>query len=53
MLHAEREEEFLTNSLQKKLEAVQKDKIKMELELEMEQEFVINQLSRQILDLKK
>lgn len=44
----EEEEEYLTNTLQKKLHELEKDKTLLELQLEEEQEFIVNKLQRQL-----
>lgn len=44
----EMEEEFLTNTLQKRLEKVTKEKVELEQTLEAEQEYIVNKLQKQL-----
>ncbi|KAF9972417.1 hypothetical protein BGZ73_004459 [Actinomortierella ambigua] len=48
MLQVEQEEEYLTQTLQKKLQQLQKEKIDMENALEQEQEYIVNRLQKQL-----
>ena len=48
MSEVEQEEEFLTNTLGKRLEAVKREKVQLELQLEQEQEYVTNKLQNQV-----
>lgn len=48
----EREEEFLTNSLQKKLIQLQREKIEIENQLEQEQENLVNRFVKQLEGMK-
>ncbi|POM74966.1 Lipid binding protein, partial [Phytophthora palmivora] len=47
-LEVEREEELLTNNLQKKLNQLRKEKVDLENKLENEQEYIVNRLSKQL-----
>lgn len=44
----EQEEEMITNTLQRKLAQLRKEKVDMEVALEQEQEFIVNRLQRQL-----
>jgi coiled-coil domain-containing protein 6 len=52
-LEVEREEELLTNTLQKKLLQVRQEKIDLENKLENEQEYIVNKLQKQLENAKK
>jgi len=53
LLQVEQEEEYLTNTLQKKLNQLQKEKIDMENALEQEQEYIVNRLQKQLDSLRQ
>jgi len=44
----EREEEYLTNTLQKQLKKLEQEKIAMELKVEIEEDFIVNKLQKQL-----
>jgi hypothetical protein len=44
---------MITNTLQKKLNQLQKEKIELEVTLEQEQEFIVNRLTRQLEGLQR
>jgi len=41
---------YITNTLTRKLHALQKEKVDIENQLEMEQEFIVNRLQKQLED---
>jgi hypothetical protein len=45
----EQEEEYITNTLVKKLEQVRREKVDLENQLEQEEEFITNKLQKQLL----
>jgi len=49
----EEEEEYLTNTLQQKLQKVLKEKIDLENQLEQETEYIVNRLQKQLEQLQK
>lgn len=49
----EKEEEYITNKLQRKLKELQKEKIDLEIAMEQEQEFIVNRLTKQLDEMKK
>ena len=48
LLQVEREEEYLTNTLQKQLAKVKQEKIDLEAAMEREQELFVNRVQRQV-----
>lgn len=49
----EQEEEFLTNTLQKRLQTVQREKVELEKQLEDEKEYIVNRLQKQLDELAR
>eukprot|EP01120_Amphizonella_sp_Union-15-10_P006015 TRINITY_DN1863_c0_g1_i1.p1 TRINITY_DN1863_c0_g1~~TRINITY_DN1863_c0_g1_i1.p1 ORF type:complete len:369 (+),score=90.38 TRINITY_DN1863_c0_g1_i1:81-1187(+) len=47
-LQVEEEEEFLTNTLQRKLKKLLQEKVDLETELEIEEEYLVNKLQKQL-----
>ena len=47
----EKEEEYISNTLQKKLQQVLQDKIELENRLEQEQEYIVHKLQNQLISL--
>jgi len=52
LIEVEREEEYLTNTLQKKMEKLQQEKVALENKLEIEEESIVNRLQKQLNELK-
>ncbi|GAM17679.1 hypothetical protein SAMD00019534_008540 [Acytostelium subglobosum LB1] len=52
-LKVEEEEEYLTNTLQKKMHAIMKEKVELEKMLEVEEEFIVNKLQKQIQEVNR
>ncbi|KAI9024672.1 hypothetical protein DFJ74DRAFT_665773 [Hyaloraphidium curvatum] len=50
MVKLEEEEDYITNTLTRKLHALQRDKVDIENQLEQEQEFIVNRLQKQLED---
>lgn len=50
-IQVESEEELLTNTLQKKLQALKQEKIDLENQLEQEEEYIVNKLQAQLLQM--
>lgn len=48
-MQVEQEEEYMTNTLVKKLEQVRREKIDLENQLEQEEEFITNKLQKQLM----
>ena len=53
LLEIEQEEEFLTNTLQKKLGKVLEEKVELEAQLEREEEYLVNKLQKQLESVQK
>ena len=50
---AEQEEEFISNTLLKKIQALKKEKEKLAVNYEQEEEFLTNDLSRKLVQVNK
>lgn len=48
ILEVEKEEELMSNTLQKKMQTLMKEKVDLESALEREQEYAVNKLQRQM-----